>query len=455
MTASEPNVSRANLAVRYFGGAATVVFGIVVVIELIGQLIGWPGGDPVAPIAAAAAGGLVAGIAVAHCIQRLARGRLTSPAGMPSPVPHSRTFDEVSGGRSDGPRVAAADGARALLEPPDSNAAGRFDAISAKVALVTGELGHYKELLDILRDQVANVSAETEGAALDILTRLNEIDRLIQDMIAFLNHAGGSDMMVDLIDRTEARLAANRRLLEEFRAGRDEVAVESQERLGEVQGMVAELNRVVGQVRTISKQTNMLAFNAAIEAARAGQFGKGFAVVASEVKQLSRDSDKAALDIQQGILRLQSAISASMETIVHKRLDTERKGFEVITASMSELSENLDRIMAHQRDVLVKIQESSEMIAHPIMALIGSIQFQDITRQELQHVSRGIEFVAGHSGQLRAVLEDFERDRDLESTEAAIAELMAHYVMSQQRNIHSVAIGSGDLEEKGSLVQLF
>ena len=156
-----------------------------------------------------------------------------------------------------------------------------------------------------------------------------------------------------------------------------------------------------------------------------------------------------------GILRLQSAISVSMETIVHKRLNAERKGFEVITASMSELSENLERIISHQRDVLVKIQESSEMIAHPIMALIGSIQFQDITRQELQHVSGGIEFVAGHSGQLRVVLEDFGRDHDLGSARAAIAELMAHYVMSQQRNIHGAAIGTGELEEKGSLVQLF
>jgi methyl-accepting chemotaxis protein len=320
---------------------------------------------------------------------------------------------------------------------------------------VTRELGHYKELLGILRDQIANVNVETEGAALDILTRLNEIDRLIQDMIAFLNHAGMSDKMVDLMDRTEARLTANRRLLDEFRASRDDAAVASQARLGEVQEMVAELNRVVGQVRTISKQTNMLAFNAAIEASRAGQFGKGFAVVASEVKQLSRDSDQAALDIQGGILRLQKAINVSMDTIVHKRLEAERKGFEAIADSMSELTEDLERIMGHQRNVLVKIQEASEMIAHPIMALIGSIQFQDITRQELQHVSRGIEFVEGHSGQLREVLEDAGKDHDPGSTQAAITELMAHYVMSQQRNIHSAAIGNGELEEKGSLVQLF
>ena len=68
-------------------------------------------------------------------------------------------------------------------------AAGQFDATSAKVLKVTAELGQYSELLGILRDQVGNVSSETEGAALDILTRLNEIDRNIQDMIAFLNQA--------------------------------------------------------------------------------------------------------------------------------------------------------------------------------------------------------------------------------------------------------------------------
>jgi methyl-accepting chemotaxis protein len=334
-------------------------------------------------------------------------------------------------------------------------AANRSDALSANALAVAGELGHYKELLGILRDQVENVTVETGEAALDILTRLNEIDRLVQDMVAFLNHAGTSETMADLMDRTESQLATNLRLLDEFHRARDDAAVESREGLGEIQSMVAELNRVVGQVRIISKQTNMLAFNAAIEATRAGQFGKGFAVVASEVKELSRDADQAALDIQSGILRLQDAISARMERMVNKRLEAESEGFEVITDSMTELGGNLKHITSHQRDVLVKVQEASETIAHPIMALIGSIQFQDITRQELQHVSQGMEFLASHSDQLRVALEDCGGDHDLGSTQAAIAELMTHYVMSQQRNIHSTAIGDDTHEKQGPLVQLF
>jgi methyl-accepting chemotaxis protein len=219
--------------------------------------------------------------------------------------------------------------------------------------------------------------------------------------------------------------------------------------------MVAGLNCVVGQIRVISKQTNILAMNAMIEAARAGQVGSGFAVVASEVKQLSRDSDKAAIDIQDGIGRLQDAITINMRTTMRKRLEAERTGFDAISNSISELTVNLGRLIGHQRDVVVKFQESSEMIAHPIMTLIGSIQFQDVTRQQLQHVSQAIEFVTCHSEQLGRFLEDLGMDRDFESAQTGITELVSRYVMSEQRNIHNAVVGSEKAEDKGTLVELF
>jgi hypothetical protein len=55
----------------------------------------------------------------------------------------------------------------------------------------------------------------------------------------------------------------------------------------------------------------------------------------------------------------------------------------------------------------------------------------------------------------RVDLEDFEKDHDLDSVQTAIDDLMTHCGMSQRRNIHSASIGSGELEEKGPLVELF
>src|ERR1700728_1946244 len=81
MTAREPTDIRVNPGLRCLAGAAIGALGIIAVIELIGQLIGWPRDGLETPIAAAAVAGLVVGAAVALGIPRLAKGPLTSRDG--------------------------------------------------------------------------------------------------------------------------------------------------------------------------------------------------------------------------------------------------------------------------------------------------------------------------------------------------------------------------------------
>ncbi len=329
------------------------------------------------------------------------------------------------------------------------------DGFHAKADLVASELGHYQSFLAILRDQIGNVGMETEGAALDILTRLAEIDRRIQAIIAFVEPSGTDDDVSDLMLRSEVRMAENRRLLNEFRSSRENTACETRKSLDEILGMVAGLNRIVTQVRTVARQTSMLAINASIEAAQAGENGKGFRVVAGEVKQLSRVSDQAARDIGDGISRLQSAIRTSMETLVLDRLEAEKTGFDHLVGSIGDLTENFDQLIGHQRDVMGKVHSESERIAEPILQLIGSIQFQDVTRQQLQHVSRSMDMIGRHSHQLGLNLHDDGLDQQIFGIEAEIEASLAGYVMSQQRNIHNRSTGADDAEDKGPLIELF
>ena len=251
-------------------------------------------------------------------------------------------------------------------------------------------------------------------------------------------------------------MAQNGQLLDEFRKNCDRAGAESQERLRGIHAIVAELNRCVGQVRDIAKQTSFLAINATIEAARAGEAGKGFAVVASEVKQLSRDSDTAAVDIQDGIARLKEAISVNLEALTRKRLEVERKGFDVISDSISELTANLDRLIGHQRErpgkgSRVKRDDCApDHGAHRLDPIPGC-HTPGIAACLAGHGVRGEPCGTVARGSRRSP----EANTISEVSKLAITELMAHYVMSQERNIHHAATGSGEREDKGPLVQLF
>lgn len=84
------------------------------------------------------------------------------------------------------------------------------------------------------------------------------------------------------------------------------------ERLGTSSG---EIGEVIKTITSIAEQTNLLALNATIEAARAGEAGKGFAVVASEVKELAKDTAKATEDISRKIEAIQTDTKAAVEAI--------------------------------------------------------------------------------------------------------------------------------------------
>jgi methyl-accepting chemotaxis protein len=156
--------------------------------------------------------------------------------------------------------------------------------------------------------------------------------------------------------------------------------------LGEQSGQIT---RIVGVIREIAEQTNLLALNAAIEAARAGEQGRGFAVVADEVRKLAERTSSATNEIRatvdsvrEGTLAAVSEISAGSDALLAGVGLIRRAG-----ESMDQIQRGVDRVLGAANEISLSLKEQDLANQHISQNVEGVAQMTEQTSLVVQNVS--------------------------------------------------------------------
>ena len=323
-----------------------------------------------------------------------------------------------------------------------ADAAGRCDTLISAATQVAGELRGVPGFNDVVRGQLNGVVSETEKAAFDIASRLQGIDEIITRLGSYVESTTAESNK--LLGASEERIERNRALigtLERYISERVATAQEDRERIGHVVKEARSLGTLVELIKHISGQTNLLALNAAIEAARAGEAGRGFAVVADEVRKLSGQTDKAVGQISQGIQTVANSIEKQFQDrLARDNTAAESQSLENFAVQLDELGKSYREVTEHEAAVVATITDSSRQLAEMFMSALASVQFQDVTRQQIEQVIDALNRLDGHARLLADRLGQLEDPGFvLEPLSAHLDRIYDNYVMDSQREVHNSA----------------
>lgn len=162
------------------------------------------------------------------------------------------------------------------------------------------------------------------------------------------------------------------------------------ERIDDMAEHMSKAEALLTDVKSIADQTNLLALNAAIEAARAGEAGRGFAVVADEVRSLSQRSDRFSDEIRKVLALTRENINSARETV--SRFASKDMSFAIQSkSSVDEMMTKLGNMNAETERRLGKLADVVQRIDLAVGDAVRSLQFEDIVTQLTGYSQRKID----------------------------------------------------------------
>ncbi|MEK8025183.1 methyl-accepting chemotaxis protein [Pseudaquabacterium rugosum] len=311
-------------------------------------------------------------------------------------------------------------------------------------------LGHMRRLDEEMLRQLARAIDLSETSALQLIERVTGLRGASSRLMAYLHSAQShSTQMQSEIERSGSIVGELAHFVQQL----PQQIADERQHIGHLVQEVRQLSGITETIRGMARQTEILAMNAAVAAARAGEAGRGFAVLAGEVRRLALQSNEAAREIEQHIGRLVETVQARSSGDAAARLQHN----ETEASRLLTLTRRLDEGYLDMRQfygmLLTAITEHNTALNSGITELLDTAQYQDIFRQIVDRLAPTMR-------ERQDVLNDLvERLRQgepgvLDTHEGAQA-LVERYVASEARHRDPDATCDAQPGEPARRIELF
>jgi methyl-accepting chemotaxis protein len=242
------------------------------------------------------------------------------------------------------------------------------DLLQGQIKQVSGLLAAAISEITTSFSALAHSVREQHGLAHELIERYKSGGKAGQDKVSFQEFVATTHSTLGLfVDSTIETSHTSMQLVE---------------RMDAISAKITDILKSTEDMDSIAKQTNLLALNAAIEAARAGEAGRGFAVVADEVRALSSRSTVFSAKIREHVEVVLAELHAANDSV--SQLAAKDMSFALGSRKqVNDMLEDLAQVNGHTLQVVARLDNISGVIGAEVNRAITALQFQDMSGQLL------------------------------------------------------------------------
>lgn len=273
-------------------------------------------------------------------------------------------------------------------------------------------------------DKLEERTRELKDGSNNIIESAKDIVNSFDDVHETVQSTGEQiSIMNTEVKRVEDALAENKKNMKEMSQQMNSVkqAVdEANEVFAKLQKQIQEISAVTDQLNGIATSTNMLALNASIEAARAGQSGAGFAVVASKVQELAVDSNRCSSQVVEVVTAMQSQIEITTEQLGESTdaIDSSIGALEGLQSSFDDLTVQFEALYDNIEAQNVNVSKMDSEINQLETRINEMSACTEENQVYVDEIANAVELYKSH---MQLVVDDTQQVNDLSASMLAIS----------------------------------